>query len=132
MKKIIVLIGFVCFGLSYTAQKDVSSISYSALSEHRFNQIEDLLNQQAIYIPIIIKDVPRDELIKFYIQSYDDETISKWTNNAYKKMLSNKLIEIGSAQDKKLKSLMKTEQTKDNMYQFMQLLTDEQIMSVGY
>lgn len=132
MKKVLIFISFVSLGLGYTAQDAISSSNYTPLPDSRFNHIEDLLNQQAAYIPILIKDVPKNELITFYIQSYGDNIISNWTQTAYKKLLLNKLIEVDSVQDKKLKSLMSKEQTKDIMYQFMLLMTEEQIISVGY
>lgn len=138
MKKIIFLVSFISVGISYSAQNTspnqvtVSNESYIPLTEERFNQIEDLLNQKADFNPISIKDVPRNELIKFYIKSYNDEIVSTWMNFAYKKMMKAKVIEVGSTQDKSLKKIMELKQNRANMFEFMSTMTNEQITAVGY
>ena len=138
MKKIIFLASFVSIGLNYTAQTNhheqvaVSSEKYTPLTEERFNQIEDLLSQQPEFIPIKIKEVPRGELIKFYISSCNDDIVSTWMDFAYKKMTKSNQVEVGSTQDKIFKRLMKLEQNRASMFQFMSSMTDEQIAAIGY
>ncbi len=138
MKKIILLASLICLGVNYSAQNIstqptvTSSHSYTPLTEERFNQIEDLLAKQIELNPIIIKDVPRGELIKFYIKSYNDDIVSTWMDFAYKKMTKAKAIEIDSIQDKSLKEIMKLKQNRANMFKFMSAMTNEQITIVGY
>ncbi len=138
MKKILFIIGFGVFSLNSFAQVDnketttLEKTTYTPLNEERFNQIEDLANELEVLIPIKIQNVPREELIKFYIQSYNDRIISTWMDFAYKKMTKFNLITINSIQDKTFKKLMQLEQNKANMFLFMTKMTNEQIATVGY
>lgn len=138
MKKIILILGISVIGFNGVAQEKTSEAitlsqeKYTPLTDERFNQIEDLANQMEDLIPIRIKDVPRDELIKFYIQSYNDKIINTWMDFAYKKMTKFNLVELGSLQDKTFKTLMESEQNRANMFKFMSTMTDKQIETVGY
>ncbi|MCT4580321.1 MAG: hypothetical protein N4A35_02805 [Flavobacteriales bacterium] len=138
MKKIIVILGIAVIGFNGIAQEKTSEVitlsqeKYVPLTEERFNQIEDIANAMEDLIPIRIKDVPREELIKFYIQSYSDAIVSSWMDFAYKKMTKFDLIKVNSKQDKTFKELMHAEQNRANMFLFMSAMTDQQIETVGY
>lgn len=138
MKNILFIIGLSVLSLNSFAQVDnqekttLEKTTYTPLTEERFNQIEDHANELEDLIPINIQNVPREELIKFYIQSYNDRIISTWMDFAYKKMTKLNLLTKDSTQDKTFKKLMQLEQNKANMFLFMTKMTNEQIAAVGY
>lgn len=134
MKKIFFLASLITLSLNYTAQEQsaITSKTYTSLTEERFNQIEDLLSEQPELIPIKIEEVPRGELIKFYIKSYNDDIVSTWMEFALKKMKNAKVIDLESKQYKALKSYMTLERNRANMFQFMSSLTNEQITAIGF
>lgn len=138
MKNILFIIGLSVLSLNSFAQVDnketttLEKMTYTPLTEERFNQIEDYANELEDLIPINIQNVPREELIKFYIQSYNDRIISTWMDFAYKKMTKLNLLTKDSTQDKTFKKLMQLEQNKANMFLFMTKMTNEQIAAVGY
>lgn len=138
MKKIILILGIAVIGFNGVSQEKtreaitLSQEKYTPLTDERFNQIEDLANQMEDIIPIRIQNEPREDLIKFYIQSYSDGIVNTWMGFAYKKMTKFNLIKSGSKQDELFKSLLKKEQNRANMYLFMTAMTNEQIETVGY
>ncbi len=138
MKKIIFTIGVLMTVLlsgqaqNMVNEKQAANESYVPLTEQRSNEIEDLLNKQGDDIPILIKEVPREELIKFYIGFCNDYLVSEYMGNAYKKLNKVNQIEIGSSQDKSLKKLMNSEQNRSNIFKFLTILNDKQIELIGY
>lgn len=138
MKKILLIIGLGVMSFNSFAQvnnnetKTLEQTTYTPLTEERYNKIEDLANEMEILIPIRIENEPREDLIKFYIQTYNDKIVSSWMDFAYKKMTKFNLIESGSVQDDTFKSLMKKEQNRANLFLFMSAMTDNQIETVGF
>jgi hypothetical protein len=138
MKKIIFTIGvLMTVFLNGQAQnmvneKQAANESYVPLTEQRFNEIEDLLSKRKDDTPILIKEVPREELIKFYISFCNDYLVSEYMDNAYKRLTKANQIEIGSSQDKSLKRLMNSEQNRSNIFKFLTILNDKQIELIGY
>ena len=82
--------------------------------------------------PIEIKGVDRSELISFYIKSYGDETISTYTEWAYKKMNNFEQSIPSPEQDAEFKKIMELPKTRENTFRFMALMNDEQFRTVGY
>ena len=138
MKKTLILafIFTCCQQLSVIGQNKQETIkdteNYIPLTEERFNEIHDLLVKFPELNPILIEQVPREERIKFYLKSYNDGIISTYMDFAYKRMVKLDQLVLGSNQEKRFLELMKLEQNRANAFQFMTIMTDEQITAVGF
>jgi len=122
--------------VSNFAQENVSSIQkeggYVILSAEKFAEIEAEMNKQDDWSPILIESYPKNELVAFYIQSYEESTILTWVDFAYKKIHSFDYTKPNSHQERKLQKSKLLPRTKENMHAFMMLLTTKQIETIGY
>ena len=61
---------------------------YVVLSAEKFAEIKAEMEKQDDWSPILIEGYPKNELVAFYIQSYDESTILTWVDFAYNKIQS--------------------------------------------
>ena len=90
------------------------------------------MNKQDDWCPILIEGYPKNELVAFYIQSYEESTILTWVDFAYKKIHSYEKIKPQPQQERKLQKSKTLPRTAENMHGFMMLMTTEQIEAIGY
>ncbi|MFK7787646.1 MAG: hypothetical protein AB8B56_21165 [Crocinitomicaceae bacterium] len=105
---------------------------YTVLSDETFKEIEAKVHQQEDWNPIRIEGYSKAELVSFYIQSYSDDIVETWADMAYKKMHRFEKANPTEKQDSEFKKLMALPRTRENMHQFMMLMTENQIETVGY
>ena len=105
---------------------------YVILSSEKFAAIKAEMEKQADWSPILIEGFPKNELVAFYIQSYDESTILTWVDYAYNKVHSFDKTKPDSHQERKMQKSKLLPRTKENMHGFMMLLTIEQIEAIGY
>ena len=110
---------------------EIKDDPYISISNERFNEIENLLDSCKQNLSNL-KGCTKEELVKFYIQSYSDETINKWIDWAYKKMKSFEDSSPTEEQDVEFKKLLDLPRNKNNMLKFMMVMKTEQIQIVGY
>ena len=85
-----------------------------------------------IGLPSLSKAIRKNELVAFYIQSYDESTILTWVDFAYNKIQSLEKLKPDSHQERKMQKSKLLPRTKENMHGFMMLMTTDQIEAVGY
>ena len=105
---------------------------YIILSPEKFAAIKAEMEKQDDWSPILIEGYPKNELVAFYIQSYDESTILTWVDYAYNKVHSFDKTKPDSHQERKMQKSKLLPRTKENMHGFMMLLTIEQIEAIGY
>jgi len=112
-----------------TSQKEGG---YVILTKEKFAEIEAEMNKQDDWSPILIEGYPKNELVAFYIQSYEDSTIATWVDWAYKKIHSFEYTKPEPHQERKLQKSKLLPRTRENTHAFMMLLTTKQIEAIGY
>ena len=141
MIKSIILITFFALAFVVTpyqsfSQETKTSIQregkYVFLSPEKFAEIKTEMEKQDDWSPILIQGYPKNELVAFYIQSYDESTILTWVDYAYNKVHSFDKTKPDSHQERKMQKSKLLPRTKENMHGFMMLLTIEQIEAMGY
>ena len=105
---------------------------YVILSSEKFAAIKAEMEKQADWSPILIEGFPKNELVAFYIQSYEDSTILSWVDLAYKKIHSFENTKPEAHQERKMQKSKLLPRTRENMHAFMMLLTTEQIEVIGF
>ena len=90
------------------------------------------MEKQDDWSPILIEGYPKNELVAFYIQSYEDSTILTWVDFAYNKIHSFEKLKPDSHQERKMQKSKLLPRTKENMHGFMMIMTTEQIEAIGY
>ena len=105
---------------------------YIVLSPEKFAAIKAEMEKQDDWSPILIEGYPKNELVAFYIQSYSDSTILTWVDFAYNKIHSFENTKPDAHQERKMQKSKLLPRTKENMHQFMMLMTTEQIEAVGF
>ena len=107
-------------------------LGYVVLTPEKFAEIKAEMEKQDDWTPILIEGFPKNELVAFYIQSYDESTILTWVDYAYNKVHSFDKTKPDSHQERKMQKSKLLPRTKENMHGFMMLLTIEQIEAIGY
>ena len=107
-------------------------LGYVVLTPEKFAAIKAEMEKQDDWTPILIEGYPKNELVAFYIQSYDESTILTWVDFAYNKIHSFEKLKPDSHQERKMQKSKLLPRTKENMHGFMMLLTIEQIEAIGY
>ena len=107
-------------------------LGYVVLTPEKFAEIKAEMEKQDDWSPILIQGYPKNELVAFYIQSYDESTILTWVDYAYNKVHSFDKTKPDSHQERKMQKSKLLPRTKENMHGFMMLLTIEQIEAIGY
>jgi len=105
---------------------------YVILSPEKFAAIKAEMEKQGDWSPILIEGYPKNELVAFYIQSYDESTILTWVDFAYNKIHSFDKIKPDPHQERKMQKSKLLPRTKENMHGFMMIMTTEQIEAIGY
>jgi hypothetical protein len=105
---------------------------YIILSPEKFAAIKAEMEKQDDWSPILIEGFPKNELVAFYIQSYDDSTILTWVDYAYNNIHGSENTKPDAHQERKMQKSKLLPRTKENMHRFMMLLTIEQIQAIGY
>ena len=105
---------------------------YVILSPEKFAAIKAEMEKQDDWSPILLEGYPKNELVAFYIQSYDESTILTWVDFAYNKIHSFDKIKLDPHQERKMQKSKLLPRTKENMHGFMMLLTVDQIETIGY
>ena len=105
---------------------------YVVLSAEKFAEIKAEMEKQDDWSPILIEGYPKNELVAFYIQSYDESTILTWVDFAYNKIHSFDKIKPDPHQERKMQKSKLLPRTKENMHGFMMIMTTEQIEAIGY
>jgi len=105
---------------------------YVVLSAEKFAEIKAEMEKQDDWSPILIEGYPKNELVAFYIQSYDESTILTWVDFAYNKIQSLEKLKPDWHQERKMQKSKLLPRTKENMHRFMMLMTTDQIEAVGY
>ncbi len=90
------------------------------------------MNKQPFWSPIKIEGYKKAELVAFYMQSYNEKTISTWVDFAYKKMQKFEKSKPTKEQIIEFEKIIKLPRTKENAFNFMMLMTKIQIETVGY
>ena len=103
---------------------EIKDDPYISISNERFNEIENLLDSCKWNLSNL-KGCTKEELVKFYIQSYSDEIINKWIDWAYKKMKSFEDSSPTEEQDLQFKKILDLPRNKNNMLKFMMVMTNE-------
>lgn len=114
------------------AKADKEDISYIEISKEKFAEIEAKMNKQPFWSPIKIEGYKKAELVAFYMQSYNEKTISTWVDFAYKKMQKFEKSKPTKEQIIEFEKIIKLPRTKENAFNFMMLMTKIQIETVGY
>lgn len=107
-------------------------LGYVVLTPEKFAEIKAENEKEEDRSPILIEGYPKNELVAFYIQSYDESTILTWVDYAYNKVHSFDKTKPDSHQERKMQKSKLLPRTKENMHRFMMLLTIEQIQAIGY
>ena len=105
---------------------------YVVLSAEKFAEIKAEMEKQDDWSPILIEGYPKNELVAFYIQSYDESTILTWVDFAYNKIQSLEKLKPDWHQERKMQKSKLLPRTKENMHEFMMLMSIEQIEAIGY
>ena len=133
---IVIVLAFVGLPCQSFSQETKTSIQkegkYIILSPEKFSAIKAEMEKQNDRSPILIKGYPKNELVAFYIQSYTDSTILTWVDFAYNKIHSFENTKPDAHQERKMQKSKLLPRTKENMHQFMMLMTTEQIQAVGF
>ena len=126
----------VVFPWQSFSQETTTSIQkeskYIILTPEKFSAIKVDMEKQNDGSPILLKGYPKNELVAFYIQSYTDSTILTWLDFAYNKIHSFENTKPDAHQERKMQKSKLLPRTKENMHQFMMLMTTEQIQAVGF
>ena len=105
---------------------------YVILSPEKFTKIKAEMEKQDDWSPILIDGYSKNELVAFYIQSYADSTILTWVDYAYNKIHSSENTKPDAHQERKMQKSKLLPRTKENMHEFMMLMSIEQIEAIGY
>ena len=136
MKKNSLILLFICLIFSFTSTlskaQTAESSDYVVLSEAEFKAIEADLEQQQDYIPILIEGYSKAELVAFYIQSYNEDILATWVDFAFEKIQNFEAVKPSAEQKEQLSAILKLPRNAENSFQFMMLMTTEQIETVGY
>lgn len=133
MKKLFILL--IAFGLSLScmAQKsyeELKSIGYQSINTEKFEEIQKAVYDQDDWNPIVLVGYSKSELVAFYTQKYDDDSIKDWIDWAYEKM--EDYSPPSADQDIEFRKILDLPRTRENMYYFMMIMTIDQISTVGY
>ena len=132
----VIALAFVVFPNQSFSQETKTSLQkegkYVILSTEKFSAIKVEMEKQDDWSPILIEGFPKNELVAFYIQSYEDSTILTWVDYAYNKIHSSENTKPDAHQERKMQKSKLLPRTKENMHAFMMLLTTEQIEAIGY
>ena len=132
----VIALAFVVFPNQSFSQETKTSIQkegkYVILSSEKFTEIKAEMEKQDDWSPILIEGYPKNELVAFYIQSYDESTILTWVDFAYNKIHSFDKIKPDPHQERKMQKSKLLPRTKENMHGFMMIMTTEQIEAIGY
>lgn len=109
-----------------------TTADYAALSKARYAEIKAAMEKMDDWNPIRIEGYDKAELVKFYIDSYEDDTVKGWPAHAYEKMKSFPESKPTPEQNEALSKLAAKPGTRASMFEMMMLLTPEQIETIGY
>ncbi len=134
MKRTIIIITLIACStfVTYGQNINVEQSQYTSLTQEQFNFIEDEFVKKNVKSPILLEEIPRDELLKFYVESYVGNDTDNWAKKAYLRLEKQNLIKKGSNQDKKVLSLLEEKQSKSIIFNFLSVLTNKQILGIGY
>ena len=107
-------------------------LGYVVLTPEKFAEIKAEMEKQDDWSPILIQGYPKNELVAFYIQSYDESTILTWVDYAYNNIHGSENTKSDAHQERKMQKSKLLPRTKENMHAFMMLLTTEQIEVIGF
>ncbi len=107
-----------------------SAPAYVELTDERYAEIQALMPAEGDWNPIRLQGIPKEERVAFYVKSYGDETVKTWVEYAHEKLTRSEDSRPTPEQNAKLEPFLTRPKTRENVFQFMMLLTDEQIEAI--
>lgn len=104
--------------------EDGTHVSFTALSQTRLLEIDKLDGEW--------DSLSKDDLIKYTIQTYPQKFVDNYMKMAFAKIKKFHHTLPTPAQEQALQKYLQVPPTRQVMYDFMQLLTKEQILTIGY
>lgn len=109
---------------STSVYEDGKHVTFTPLSMTRLIEIDKLDGEW--------ESLSKDDIIKFTIQTYPQKYVNGYVQRAYAKIKKFPHTLPTPAQEQAMQKFLHMPPTHQVMYDFMQLLTKEQILTIGY